>query len=696
MIDSSVQDFRYQLLSDISDPDNGNLSEEYPVERFTEYVTALLSESGASFDLSIGHIERQFGAGSVRCDAWGADLAEGRLDLVVSDYFGVDNPDSINKSDLESSLKRALRLLDFCKKTQLSEIEPSSKTYDCVSLIKEALGSIGQIRLHYLTDSEISLREEPEIEGPKGVDLQIQKWDIVRLSRAQASETNQEGIEIDLVKRFGRGLPCLSMPGNSDEYSGYLAILPGQWLADLYEEYAGRLMELNVRSFLQQKGKVNKGIRDTILNEPSRFLAYNNGISATVESLNVEKNDSGQEVITFMRGLQIVNGGQTVASIHRAKKADRCPHLDRVAVQAKITKVNPESLDELVPQISRYSNTQNKVNEADFAANDSFHVEIERLSQAVWAPGQQFKWFYERARGQYQVAKARASTTPAKRRQFESINPSNRKFVKTDLAKYQNAWAQLPYIVSRGAQKNFVHYMSKLKQERKNEIPDADFFKDLIAKAIIFKRAESIARQHAFSAYRANAVAYTIALLSHKTYGRIVLRDIWNRQEVTEPINKVLYDWMPDVLNRIIETARGKNITEWAKSEQCWKTIQDMEFVVPEELEVELSKGDRLPTVGADARAGNVEMTSEDRRNIAVTMGVSADNWWKIIKWGQEKDELNDFQCSLATTIAGYARRGWVKVPSAKQAKHASSLVLDLQERGIFDAIIEDKNDFNE
>lgn len=696
MIDSSVQDFRYQLLSDISDPDNGNLSEEYPVERFTEYVTALLSESGASFDLSIGHIERQFGAGSVRCDAWGADLAEGRLDLVVSDYFGVDNPDSINKSDLESSLKRALRLLDFCKKTQLSEIEPSSKTYDCVSLIKEALGSIGQIRLHYLTDSEISLREEPEIEGPKGVDLQIQKWDIVRLSRAQASETNQEGIEIDLVKRFGRGLPCLSMPGNSDEYSGYLAILPGQWLADLYEEYAGRLMELNVRSFLQQKGKVNKGIRDTILNEPSRFLAYNNGISATVESLNVEKNDSGQEVITFMRGLQIVNGGQTVASIHRAKKADRCPHLDRVAVQAKITKVNPESLDELVPQISRYSNTQNKVNEADFAANDSFHVEIERLSQAVWAPGQQFKWFYERARGQYQVAKARASTTPAKRRQFESTNPSNRKFVKTDLAKYQNAWAQLPYIVSRGAQKNFVHYMSKLKQDRKNEIPDADFFKDLIAKAIIFKRAESIARQHAFSAYRANAVAYTIALLSHKTYGRIVLRDIWNRQEVTEPINKVLYDWMPDVLNRIIETARGKNITEWAKSEQCWKTIQDMEFVVPEELEVELSKGDRLPTVGADARAGNVEMTSEDRRNIAVTMGVSADNWWKIIKWGQEKDELNDFQCSLATTIAGYARRGWVKVPSAKQAKHASSLVLDLQERGIFDAIIEDKNDFNE
>lgn len=691
MIDSSVQEFRYQLLSDISDPDNGNLSEEYPVERFTEYVTAMLSESGASFDLSIGHIERQFGAGSVRCDAWGADLAEGRLDLVVSDYFGIDNPESINKSDLESSLKRALRLLDFCKKTQLSEIEPSSKTYDCVSLIKESLGSIGQIRLHYLTDSEISLREEPEIEGPEGVDLQIHKWDIVRLSRAQASETNQEGIEIDLVNRFGRGLPCLSMPGNSDEYSGYLAILPGEWLADLYEEYAGRLMELNVRSFLQQKGNVNKGIRKTILQEPSRFLAYNNGISATVESLNVERNALGQEVITFMRGLQIVNGGQTVASIHRAKKADKCPHLDRVAVQAKITKVNPESLDELVPQISRYSNTQNKVNEADFAANDSFHVEIERLSQTVWAPGQQFKWFYERARGQYQVAKSRASTTPAKRRQFESINPSNRKFVKTDLARYQNVWAQLPYIVSRGAQKNFVHYMSKLKQDRKNELPDIDFYKELIAKAIIFKKAESIARQHAFSAYRANAVAYTVALLSHKTYGRIVLKDIWDRQEVTPSINKVLYDWMPDVLDRIVETAEGRNVTEWAKNEQCWKVIKEMELVVPEELEDELAEGDHLPTVGADARKGKVTMTSEDRKNIAVTMGLEADTWWKITKWGQENGELSDFQCSLATTMAGYALGGWVKVPSVKQAKHAAKIVFDLQERGIIDSIAEEE-----
>jgi hypothetical protein len=546
---------------------------------------------------------------------------------------------------------------------------------------------VSQLRLHYLTDCIISTKEDPDLIAPEGMNLQLHKWDIVRLSRLQSSDQKHEPIELNLKKRFGQGLPCLSMAGNSIEYSGYLAIIPGEWLADLYEEFAGRLMELNVRSFLQQKGNVNKGIRRTILEEPSRFLAYNNGISATVERLETEVSDSGQEIITHMYGLQIVNGGQTVASIHRAKKADRCQHLDQVAVQAKITMVNQALLNELVPQISRFSNTQNKVNEADFAANDSFHVEIERLSQTVWAPGQQYKWFYERARGQYQVAKSRFSTTPARRRQFEVTNPSRRKFAKTDLARYQNAWDQKPHIVGLGAQKGFVHYMAHIKKDKDLQTPNADFFKDLISKTIIYKKAESIARKHAFPAYRANAVAYTVALLSNKTYGRLVLSNIWNRQEVTPIVEQVLYDWMPDVLGCITDTARGRNVTEWAKKEECWKAVQELDLPIPEELESELSEGDHLPTVGADARRGKISITTEDRKNIALVMGVDSDTWWKITKWGQSEGELSEFQCGLANTMAGYAAGTWTKVPSVKQAKHAARLISALQESGVLNIL---------
>ena len=233
--------------------------------------------------------------------------------------------------------------------------------------------------------------------------------------------------------------------------------------------------------------------------------------------------------------------------------------------------------------------------------------------------------------------------------------------------------------------------MSKLKHDGKNEVPDIDFYKDLIAKAIVYKKAESIARQHAFPAYRSNAVAYTVAMLSHHTYGRVVLKDIWDRQEVTQPINKVLFDWMPDILDRIIETASGKNVTEWAKNELCWRAIKEMDLVVPQELEAELSEGDHLPTVGADARKGKVTMTSEDRKNIAITMGLDGDTWWKITKWGQEKGELSEFQCSLATTMASYALGNWVKVPSVKQAKHAAKIAQELQDRGIIELLSEEE-----
>lgn len=687
MSELDLDEYRRNILAEISDPENEEVTTDYPIERFTEYVVSLLAESGAALDMTIGHVERQFGAGLIHCDAWASDEGEGRLDLVVTDFSGLENPDPINKSRLETVCKRALRVIEFAKKTSLTELEPSSKTSDCISLITESLDKVSQLRLHYITDSTITTKERPELTAPTSMDLQIQTWDIVRLNRLQSSEREHEQIELDLMKRFGKGLPCLSMPGNNSEYSGYLAIIPGDWLADLYEEFGGRLMELNVRSFLQQRGKVNRGIRETILNEPSRFLAYNNGITATVESMKTRVTEAGQEIITHIYGLQIVNGGQTVASIHRSKKMDRCQRLNEVAVQAKISVVNPSLLDELVPKISRYSNTQNKVNEADFAANDSFHIEVERLSQTVWAPGQQYRWFYERARGQYQVAKNRSSQTPAGRKKFEAANPSRRKFVKTDLARYQNTWDQKPHIVGQGTQKNFVVYMTSVKKDKGMETPDVEFFKDLIAKAIIYKKAESIARKHAFPAYRANAVAYTVALLSNKTYGRMVLRNIWDRQETTPIVEQVLSDWMPVVRDRIIETAQGRNVTEWAKKEDCWKAVLELDLPIPEELENELSEGDHLPTVGAAAKQGKLKMTTEDRRNIATVMAVDSDVWWRINQWGQNGDVLNDFQCSLSITMAGYASGSWTKIPSVKQAKHAAGIVRKLKESGDFERV---------
>lgn len=52
----------------------------------------------------------------------------------------------------------------------------------------------------------------------------------------------------------------------------YMGIVPGKFLADIYLKYGSKLLQGNVRAFLSIRGKVNKGIRDTIINNPNSFL----------------------------------------------------------------------------------------------------------------------------------------------------------------------------------------------------------------------------------------------------------------------------------------------------------------------------------------------------------------------------------------------------------------------------------------
>lgn len=350
--------------------------------------------------------------------------------------------------------------------------------------------------------------------------------------------------------------------------------------------------------------------------------------------------------------------------------------LSRVLVQAKLTQVQPELIEELVPQISRYANTQNRVNEADFSANHPFHVKIQQLSETVWAPGEQHRWFYERARGQYQVAKARAGTTPARTRRFSETTPKQQKFDKVLLAKYVNSWAQLPHIVSRGSQKNFVDFMLRLsKAQGASWEPDAEYYRELIAKGIIYKRAEKVARMHKFPGYRANAVAYTVALISYRTAGRVDLRTIWDRQDCSQALADTLYIWMPQVWGEFTRSAGDRNVTEWCKKEECWRSVQMLALSLPAELESELASGQPLPTVGDSSERRGQGLTPQDRENIARVMQVPAEDWVHLTGWGSRTGLLKHWQIGIATTLATYAATGWTKVPSKKQAKQGVAIL---------------------
>lgn len=642
-------------------------------DAFTAVVVEALGDMGQLSDVELCYFDSRIGRYAAKVNGWSLDEEGGQVDLVTTIFRNETTPGTIPGSELKEASRRAARVVVEAHRGLHLEMEPASPTFDMMQRLHEAAGSITRVRVVLVTDG--IARDPGELEQEFVLPVSMDVWDIRRLYRAEASGLPYEPIEINIEERLGRPLPCLPALNGESEFEAYLAIVPGELLYSLYHEYGPRLLELNVRSFLQARGKVNQGIRNTLKEEPERFLAYNNGISVTAEEVEIRRIPGEGVGIRRITGLQVVNGGQTVASIHRAKDRDR-GDLSDVSVQAKITVVRPDQIETLVPKISRFANTQNRVNEADFSANHAFHVRIQQLSETLWAPGEQHRWFYERARGQYQVAKSRQATTPARKRQFEDMTPAKLRFDKVLLAKYDNAWHQRPHLVSRGGQKNFVSFMDRLAKEQRGDWePDANYYKQLIAKAIVFRRAEKVARLLKLPAYRANAVAYTVSLLSYRTAGRIDLADIWDQQECPQALADAMWEWMLVLHAEIIDSAGPRNVTEWCKQEACWRHVQTLSLEVPAPLEQALAAGQPLPTVGDESGRKGEGLTTQDRENIARVMQVSAEDWVNLCGWGTRTGHLHGWQVGIATTLAAYAATEWTRVPSKRQARQGVEIL---------------------
>lgn len=495
---------------------------------------------------------------------------------------------TVMRGELETGFRRLSMFLQKARGPLYKDLEESTAEWDMAMTIHQ-LTDLRRVRLYIFTDGRTTPLERPAIDL-EGVSVSYHVWDLQRLHRAVTSGQQQEPIEIDFVEQFGEAPPCLVAPGDAADYTAHLAIIPGEMLSAIYEEYGNRLLERNVRAFLQTRGKVNKGIQETIANEPERFLAYNNGISATASEIEVIHLPGGGQGIKRVKDFQVVNGGQTTASIHHAHVKAKID-ISEVHVQAKLTRVEPENLASIVPLISRYANSQNKVNEADFEANDPYHVAVEKQSRAVWAPApegtqQQTRWFYERARGQYQDELGK-QPTPARKRQFKVMHPTRQKFTKTDLAKFENTWDQFPHIVSLGAEKNFRHFTLRL-QHRGKVVVTSQMFEEMIAKAILFRRAERAISQLNYGAYRANIVTYTLACISHATSQHIDLSAIWRRQDITEATWEAIQTVSGPVRDVILDAPGSGNITEWCKKPACWDTVRALDIGVPSPLRKEL------------------------------------------------------------------------------------------------------------
>lgn len=557
-------------------------------EAFVLEMLDRLSQSGEVPDAEtcietvIGHRGRK-----LEIDAWATDDADGSLHLFVSVLDGkAPLPATITLTDArDQGFNRIIGIFEQSREEWLTaNIEESRPLWALAQHIRSS-SLPSALRVHVLTDRPISerLREIPGEQTREHIPITFQIWDVTRVKRIHDASSIRDDLVVDFSQLPGGGLPVLSASVGAGDYEGYLAVIPGEVLADIYMRHGSRLLEGNVRTFLGRGRKVNKGIATTVTREPGKFFAYNNGIAATASTVNIVKRGNGSILLTSATDLQIVNGAQTTASLASSARENALTK-GTILVPMKLSVVAPANASDLIPLISRYANSQNGVRPSDFFANHPFHQRMEEISRRVLAravEGSQVQthWYYERARGQH--LNDQAGLASAKRNQFLLVNPRRQVITKTDLAKVECCFNLEPDLACKGAEKAFVAFADRISKEWSEEAKRAsygdDWFKSAVARVILFRAAEaSVSRAPWYQGgYRAQIVAYTCAKLAklaleQEESGGLDYTRVWAQQRAGEVLEKQI-DQIGEAMLRVLQTPplSGQNISEWAKQQAC-------------------------------------------------------------------------------------------------------------------------------
>jgi hypothetical protein len=647
-------------------------------EEFINYTTNALMEAEEIEDFTPLHFE---GLGKnnrrIQVDGYYHNELEDCLSLFIVPSLTYISRETLTNTDAEKLFARARVFLEDASYIKASA-EPSAEGF---GLAVDILGKYADVRkyvIYLLTDMEMS-KSIKELNAPTlhGKPVEYHIWDIGRLYQLQKSSVGKEDIVIDLNEMFGKGIPCLAA-SSTDDYTAYLCNIPGRILANLYNTYGGRLLEGNVRSFLQTKGKVNKGIRNTILNDPTMFFAYNNGIAATASEAAIEDRE-GMKYITKITSLQIVNGGQTTASLAMALLNDKGDgseeKIQKIFVPMKLSIVSHENAQELIPNISRYANSQNKVSDADLWSNHPFHIRMEEFSRRIVAPATQGRqygthWFYERANGQYKQETYKC--TPSEKKRFELQNPSSQMFKKVDLARFVNLRQMRPDIASTGGQKGFARFATwVVKQwENNNSAFNEEFFKEIVALAVICKEADKIVRtQTWYNSYKANIVAYTISKLFYTVDTEypdcaISLKNIWSRQQLSQAWVKQIETISELMYEHLIEESRPvENVTEWAKREMCWEKAKEIKVLLNKDFVAELTD---KTIEQEEKRYAKKDQRLNDKLDAMVkVVNFGVDNWKALLEWDKTHRVLSYIDQEFVKTAIAVENG---RIPTEKQA----------------------------
>lgn len=591
---SPLENFYQKLKADIEDL--AIQTDSSSEQAFTSIVAELLEDAGHIDSPNIKYDARLESGSRNQHKINGFSIEDNyeSINLFVSVYQQEENLFSISKEDID---KAAKLIINFFKKAffnaYIQMMDESSELYDFADTLanyQECRDNLVRINMLIFTNGLYSgqVPENINIENITAYFKIIDINSIFGLDR-------KIGIPIEINFDVEKDKVLCLKAVDEENFEAFVAVVPGSIISNLYKEHGARLMEQNVRSFLQFNGKINKGIRKTILENPEMFFSYNNGIAATAESISFD--ESGL-YIKNINNLQIVNGGQTTASLFYTQRKNSEVDLSKIFVQMKISVIkNSEQYPSIVSNISRYANTQNKVNDADFSANNESLIELEKISNNTITPinaqNSQSYWFFERARGQYKTKRQNEGNTPSRQKQFDIRYPKNQVFTKVELAKYINSYKEVysakklgkqlligPHIVVRGNEKNYTMFINKNLPE-KDEINNS-YFENVVAKAILFKNAElrygTKKSENNIGEMRQVAVPYAIALLYNITQGHLDLKKIWKQQSVSQNLSDFLYKLMKSVNDFIIQHSPVTHYIEWAKKEECWNAVRSNDW----------------------------------------------------------------------------------------------------------------------
>lgn len=646
---------------------------DFTEEKFTEEMCDFLVDNAVieNYDSVFFKKDRQG-----RIDAWYFNRDKKELSLFICDFSPSSELRSLTQSDIEQYFKRAERFFLQARTDKFYQgLEESLPIYSVARDIHQNITQISKVKFYLLSNGKISDRFKglgnKEIEG---FDAVYDIWDMGRRARIAQSGKDKEDIVIDFTEFVANGIPCLQAFTGSSACKSYLLAMPGEMLAEVYDKYGERLLEQNVRTFLQFRGGVNKGIRNTLKNEPEMFFAYNNGLTVTAEHVVFSEN----RMLTA-KNLQIVNGGQTTASIFMAKLQDKNNvNLENVYIPVKLSVIEQDKVDSVVPIISQCANTQNKVSAADFFSNHPFHKRIEDFSRRILAPSRdggliETHWFYERARGQY--SNKQAKMTVSEKKIFTKSNPKPQMFTKTDAAKFENSFAQLPHYVSKGAQWNFGKFAEEICGKgdsekglwEKNELQFNElYFKQLIAKAILFIYLDkNIMRQRDwYRGYKANIITYTLAKFANVVAekGRFIdFMSIWNKQDLSTALKRQLLN-LAKIINEAI-TDTDENVTQYCKKELCWEKIKSLDIKINADVVNELIEPEEEGSQGIDARKDQKILNDINAQLTVYDKGL--EHWTALISWAKEENKLTEKEMSILSSTL----RMNVSPPSEKQCK---------------------------